>query len=63
MRKFHDPTPKPRPRNMTANLDNKIPVRIDERTTIFIKVGEDPEQAKTRYLERHEIAVVKRYGI
>jgi hypothetical protein len=28
-----------------------IPVRIDNRTTIYIKAGQDPEEAKNNYLK------------
>jgi hypothetical protein len=33
------------------NLEGKTPVKIDDKTTIFIKSGEDPEAAKKRYFE------------
>jgi hypothetical protein len=33
-------------------LSNLIAVRIDQRTTIFIKPGEDPMQAKLKYFDR-----------
>jgi hypothetical protein len=29
-----------------------IPVKIDRKTTIYIKSGENPEEARTKYLER-----------
>ena len=29
--------------------EGKIPVRVDERTTIFIKPGEDPVKAVEKY--------------
>ena len=31
---------------------NEIPVRLDAKTTIFIKPGQDPETEIKKYLER-----------
>lgn len=59
MRKFHDPAPKPHKRIMTANLTDKVPLRIDERTTIFIRKGDDPEEARKNYILRIEISLIR----
>lgn len=63
MRKFHAPAPKPKKRIMCADISQKIPLRIDERTIIYIQKGKDPEEAKRNYLYKREIAIVKQYGI
>lgn len=34
-----------------ANKDRTVPVKIDARTTIFIRPGEDPEKARIRFVE------------
>ena len=63
MRKFHAPAPKPKKRIMSADITEKIPVRIDERTTIYIQKGKDPEEAKRNYFNKREMAIFKQYGI
>lgn len=39
--------------NASPDLSQKIPVKIDAKTTIYIKPGEDPEQARKNFIERH----------
>lgn len=38
-----------------ANAHKTIPVRINSRTTIFIAPGQDPEEARTKYLLKHKM--------
>lgn len=37
------------------DLTQKIPLRIDHRTVIYIKPDEDPEEAKARFLLKHKM--------
>lgn len=48
-------TKKRRPKvyeSASHDLNRMIPVQIDHRTTIYIKEGNDPVEARQRYLER-----------
>lgn len=36
-----------------VDYDTKILLRIDKRTTIYIKAGEDPVQARENYLKKY----------
>jgi hypothetical protein len=39
----------------TANTVKKIAVIIDSRTTIYVKEGTDPKEAKERFLEKYNL--------
>ena len=39
----------------SPDTSKQIPVRIDEKTMIYIKPGQDPEQAKKRFLKKLEM--------
>jgi hypothetical protein len=38
--------------SVNQDLNRMIPVQIDHKTTIYIKEGKDPAEARQRYLER-----------
>jgi hypothetical protein len=38
--------------SVNQDLNRMIPVQIDHKTTIYIKAGKDPAEARQRYLER-----------
>lgn len=37
----------------TINYAEMVPVKVDSKTTIYIKAGQDPEAAKQRFLSKH----------
>lgn len=39
----------------SPNTDDLIPVYIDDKTTMFIKPGEDPELKKAEFFRKHEM--------
>lgn len=38
---------------LSPNTEEMLPVFIDQKTTIYIKPGEDPEQARRKWIEKH----------
>lgn len=35
------------------DLSNKVPVKINDKTTIYIAKGRNPDQAKERFIKKH----------